>query len=172
MDAWECCACKASNTLTLAPTRCPLCPHKRCSSCRIGPPPATLGPFGPLFSAPTRRSVMSSQPAGGYNFYSPSIYTPPSAPPRYTPLSPPRYASLPPNRGVPASPSNSCNAHSGPSSSYGLSADNTTWMHTRPDSSGWWRCCYCLQWNNPAFNTEPPRCFYDQHVKCGKCKTR
>lgn len=39
-DTWTCHLCGSNNTTANSPEQCPLCPHKKCSECKVGRPKA------------------------------------------------------------------------------------------------------------------------------------
>lgn len=169
-DVWSCCQCKVSNLVAIAPA-CPNCDHKRCDSCRIGPP--TQDSPSPLFPSQHHRSGHSyytlSPPSNQahYRFASSNFNTPPSALPRHASLG--------------------TSASTRPSSTQGPSYDSYNsiqgsqyalqqWPRGArggPEShnsyapqpmTGSWKCC-----RDGRINITPDRCPKDNHKRCGYC---
>ena len=120
-DVWNCCQCKSPNLIANADKQCPICPHRRCSSCVTGRPGLygySKFPDTNSYSTAPRFVLLSSNFPTYDISHSPSAH---SYGKNYT------YSTYP-------SPVYSPKINTVP----------------RHDMAGWWTCCRCQNTINPA----------------------
>lgn len=171
MDVWNCCVCKSSNLLAIAPA-CPVCNHRRCDNCRRGPPPPEPGSPGPLFPSQYHgrgQSYYTPSPSSNethYRLSTPPYYTPPSAPPKHASIATAANTRRPPSTRGPSYDSQ-YSLQQRTRGARGGSDGHNVQMHTPPSMAGWWKCCKDGNLNNPVLS--PVKCTTDGHMKCGSC---
>ena len=176
-DVWTCCQCRAPNLEANAPTKCPVCNHTRCSSCKVGQSPLPGGhPYLELWSrSRAPREDVQALPRGSalepYSLQPPGNALDASrGPVPHLSLQQESHAFRTGAKygtawDVPAYPPPRYTMHLGDFCSF----SPTIQTFPKPSTRGYWECCATADrhLNNPALT--PDKCVMCPHMKCGNC---
>ena len=153
MSVWKCCGCSGTNLDANAPTRCPVCSHYRCDTCKPPKPPACHYIAVPARTDVTPRHISQTATHDG---------------PAHGGLASQHYCNtgaLSENQKLAKEQTYQAGSDR-PINDNGGNTTNSS-AYPPPDMTGWWTCHNCGLTNNPTL--APTRCSTCGHFQCSGC---